>query len=280
MDSSGIGKEYQKIDLLDLIPPDEGLISLYYGIIGSGKTYGATADVLADLRAGKIVYTNWPIDYRGFDDRTSLFRIIFNILIGRKRFYYFPKENLRRIIIDDRFVENLSQIVDAKVYLDEGHVAFDSYLMAKMDIKKRQAALETRHSNRSIILITQRPTAAHVSLRANVNIFYKFEKIWTWPFIVFRRTEFQEMINETVDETKPLSTKLYLGRKSIFNSYNSKYLRGDKEDPQRVMVRVFEVNLVQRFKLLIIKLISIVIELYNRIVDVIAFLKERSRASP
>lgn len=248
------GKEVKEIELLDLFPASEGMISQYYGRIGSGKTYSATADVLELLRRGKVVYTNWKINYEGFDERKSLPYIIRSIIFPwRKRFYFFPKDNLKFLDVDKEFHDKFQKLTDCHVFLDEGHVVFDSYEMARMNIERRKSILHTRHFNRSIHIISQRPTAIHVAMRANVNVFYKCEHIWSILGLVrFRRTEFQDMLNETVDENeeKICSVKFYWGKKKIFDAYNTKYLRGDMPASQRVEFKAFDFPFLRRFKLL------------------------------
>lgn len=263
-----VGKPISKVDLLDLIPPQEGMITQYYGRIGQGKTYAGTKDVLDDLRAGRIVYTNWKIDYKGFDDRKSLRQIIYNILFFKKEYFVIPENNLRHIEVDETFHKVFSTITDAKVYLDEGHVVFDSYKMAKMGMEERKNVLHTRHFNRSINIISQRPTAIHVSLRANVNRFYKCEKILSWPFIVFRRTEFQDMTDENVDEDDKniISIKYYLGRSKVFESYDSRYLRGNLVDPERVKVDVYRVSYFDNIKLLFSNIRTSMNKLYSLVI--------------
>lgn len=248
-----IGNRIEEIELLDLFPADEGEITQRYGRIGQGKTYGATADVLDELRFGHAVYVNWDINFEGIDQRKSLIHIIGSILFPwNNTFYNFPKENLRKITIDESFVENFSKLTDCSVYLDEGHVVFDSYEMAKMSMEKRVAVLHTRHFNRSIHIISQRPTAIHRMLRANVNRFYKYEKLLhIGNFQLFRRQEFQDMADENVVEDEPISTKLYIGRKHIFEAYNSKYLRGDTPQSQHVRFEAYHLNYLQRLLLLV-----------------------------
>lgn len=240
------GQPVPEIDLVDLFEAEEGSINQYYGRIGQGKTYNATADALADLAAGRVVYLNWHLHYEGFDERSSLMQLLGSLLGLKRRFYRFPKENLRYISIDHNFLDNFEKLTDCKVYLDEGHVAFDSYEMAKMSLRKRQAVLHTRHFNRTICIISQRPTAVHVSMRANVNIFYKCEKLLQWPLLIFRRTEFQDLTGETVDETQPISSKVYFAKKHVLNAYNSKYLRNGMEPSQKVFFEAYDLSYRER----------------------------------
>lgn len=246
-----VGQRVEEIELLNLFSPSEGEITQRYGRIGQGKTYGATVDILDELQRGHVVYCNWKLNFDGFDQRKSLLYVIGSIMFPwRSRFYNFPKENLRYIQIDENFIDNFSKLTDCSVYLDEGHVVFDSYEMAKMNMKKRTAVLHTRHFNRSINIISQRPTAIHVMMRANVNRFYKYEKLIGSPFILFRRTEYQDMTDETVDEEQPISTKLYFGSKKIMNMYDSKYLRGDTPQSQKVMFQAYDLSFIDRIKAL------------------------------
>jgi len=245
-----IGKKLLEIDLVGLFSPQDGEITQRYGRIGQGKTYGATADVLDELKRGHVVYTNWKMNYEGFDQRESWLFVIGSILFfWRSKLFYFPKENLRYLPIDENFMDTFEKLTDCSVYLDEGHVIFDSYEMAKMSMQKRVAVLHTRHFNRSIHIISQRPTAIHVMMRANVNRFYKYEKLISSPFLLFRRTEFQDMTGETVDEEQPIGVKLYLGSKKIYSMYDSKYLRGNTPDSQSVFFEGFKVNFVNKIHL-------------------------------
>jgi len=215
-------------EIINQVAPyiNDGEITQRYGKIGQGKTYGATVDVIDELNRGHIVYTNWDIDWNGYDERESFIKILGSLLFFKNKLKSYPATNLRKINIDKDFIKNFSQLTNCSVYLDEGHVVFDSYEMAKMSMDKRVAVLHTRHFDRSIHIISQRPTAIHRMLRANVNRFYKYDKLISKPFILFRRSEYQDMEDENVVEENPESVKLYLGKKKIFNSYNSKYLRG------------------------------------------------------
>lgn len=247
------GRKVQEIELLDVFPPSEGEITQYFGRIGQGKTYSATADILDLLRRGNVVYCNWRINWTGFDERLSIPYVILSIIFPwRSRFYTFKKENLRYLPVDEHFHEKFEKLTDCYVFLDEGHVVFDSYEMAKLSLAKRASILHTRHFNRSICIISQRPTAIHVAMRANVNRFYKCEKRWQFGKIIrFRRTEYQDMLNETVDdsEDKELSVKQYWGKAEVFDAYPSKYLRGDTQASQKVEFEAYDFGYLRRFAL-------------------------------
>jgi len=249
-----IGTEKKDVDLLDLFRPIDGEITQRYGRIGQGKTYGATCDVIEELKKGHIVYTNWHIDWLGYDQRDSWLYIIGSLIFPFKReLSFFPPSNLRYINIDENFIDTFSTLTNCSVYLDEGHVVFDSYEMAKMSMAKRVAVLHTRHFDRSIHIISQRPTAIHRVLRGNVNRFYKYEKFGRRsPFILFRRTEYQDMKDEMVDEEQPLSVKLYLFNKKLSKAYNSKYL--NELTTQIPAATVYKLNYFQKIALFLRKI--------------------------
>jgi len=68
----------------------------------------------------------------------------------------------------------------------------------------------------------------------------------------FKRTEYQEMTGETVNEEVPESTKFYFPKKSVYQAYNSKYLSGDLT--QNIHFSAFKVNYFMRIFLFIKKL--------------------------
>jgi len=249
------------LDYLALLPPDEGQLTQYYGRIGNGKTYAATCDVIDLLNRGQVVYTNWPILWEGRDERKIWWCQILGRLGIKKKFWVYPKENLRRINIDGNFFEFFKTLTSCHIFIDEGHIAFDSYKLTKMPMEDRVAVLSTRHFDRSVHIISQRPTAIHVVLRANVNRFYKCELRWKFlKFRRFMRTEFQDTKDDIPDEAREVivnpetgertegeylyavSEKRYWGRKKIFASYDTKFLRGGQKESQDNAVKIYEIK--------------------------------------
>jgi hypothetical protein len=239
----------REIELLDLFPANEGLIEQIYGKVRQGKNYLATRNILYRLKHGSVEYANWKISWDGYDQRESWFYTLLGAVGLKKRFYKFGKENFHFLPIDEDFLDTFERLTDCTVNLDEGQVIFDSYEHAKMSIRKRQSILATGHFGRTIIIISQRPTAIHVTARGNVNIFYKVEKLLSWPFLLFRCTEFQEMTGETVDEEKPERSRLYIGVPSVYKSYDTHYLRNGIQDSQRVHFEAYDVNYSRRLGL-------------------------------
>jgi len=261
------------IELIETFAAGEGSINLYYGLIGNGKTYNATADILDLLSQGFVIYANWRIIVSDYDERQDIGKLISKTLFFKKRFYKIPQEkNLHYFDAgaepDDpkakcqcgkthafrsmpALVEWLSSLNDCEIFFDEGQDMFDSYEGTNFSKIKRRMILHTRHYHRTLNIITQRPTAIQVSARGNVNRFYKCVKIATWPWPRFARYEFQEMSKETVDEEQePISTKTYWASSRVFKAYNTSYLAQGIPKSQAVHVEGFELTIVEKIKAL------------------------------
>jgi len=281
-----IGTQLKEIDLLEILPPDEGEINQIYGRIGSGKTYIATREILSDLNIGKIWYVNWKIDWKGYDERKNKWLVLLGILGLKKHFFKYNKENLHfcnmldleNIIVDNistgkNFVNWLAGLSDCKIAFDEGHIQFNSYEKTRVEISKLDAIYTARHYDRTYLIISQRPTQVHVSARANVNRFYKMEKTFQLkiPFSKiklqhFCKTEFQETdASDRPDETRikdknmndtdqykfAVSQKYYWGRKKYFKTYDSKYRRGDTPTSQPNFSEIYTLKFKDKLKLLL-----------------------------
>lgn len=251
----GYGKKVLTTDLLDIFSANEGSINMYYGKIGNGKTYAATADILDLLVQGKVVYCNWRVVVEDFDDRTNFWMLLKNTLLFRKRFYkipcaqnlhYFDPENFETT---GELTEWLSKLNDCHIFFDEGQDMFDSYEGTRFAKSKRRLILHTRHYHRTLNIISQRPTAIQVSARGNVNRFYKCVKLASWPWVRFARFEFQDMVGETVDEnSEPVSRKTYWGSNRVFRAYNTDYLAEGIPKSQQVFFEAYDLNLYEKIK--------------------------------
>jgi len=251
-------------ELLEIFDAEEGSINLYYGLIGHGKTYAATADILELLKQGKVVYCNWHINVDDFDDRTSLFMNLKNLITFNSIYFRIPcKQNLH--YFDPLAYENnqelilwLSKLNDCHIFFDEGQDIFDSYEGTRTSKEKRRLVLHTRQYHRTLNIITQRPTAIQVSARGNISRFYKCEKIASWPWVQFIRTEYQAMKNETVDEeSEPVSVKKYYASQKVFSAYNTNYLSQGIPKSQNVFFEAYEVTFLEKLRFLFSSIVNI-----------------------
>jgi len=261
---------YGEIEVLDLIPADEGALKQIYGRIGNFKTYFATTKAFELLARGQVVKTNWKlyddkekgILYQGYDERKEIIPRLLGVLGLKKTFLEFPKENWEFFSImpswaQERgyanFHEWFGNQTDCTIMIDEGHIVFDSYVLTKLSMEERLKITSTRHFDRSVWIASQRPSAIHVNYRANVNQFYKCEVVNDgWFGKEFMVTEFQDTNDsdkpdETRDETRDpetgevtewkyrfaVSQEKHTARKKFYNRYDSKYLREGMKSSQR-----------------------------------------------
>jgi len=265
-----IGNRIPDQEIADYFPAEEGELNLFYGQIGSGKTYGATSDIHDDVARGVLVYATWPIKFFESDDRSNWWFIFRNFFLFRKRYFRIDSPKNFHFIDAERgevdgiytfdptkpkaYIEYLNTLNHCKIYIDESWRVFDSYKStADFGLDVRNLILVTRHKFRTINLIAQRPTSVQVTARANVNRFFKFVKVAKWPWVRFARYEFQDMTGETVDETKePLSTKTYWGSNKIFASYNS-FFYGTLNSVHELRYEAYDLTFKERFMLLLYK---------------------------
>src|SRR3990172_567029 len=266
-----LGKRIFKTeDLIDLFTPEEGSINMIYGRIGSGKTYCATAQILELLTKGQVVYCNWHIKWNGFDERESFWFSVVNFIFFRSRFYKFPKENLHYFDLDNTLpcpacgvahkvdITFFSHLTDCHIFMDEGQWIFDS--RSRLDKDWRKMVLHTRHLNRSLYVVSQRTQAIEVSARGQVNRFFKCEKMFTWPWLIFRQTEYQDMKSDDVDDgetAEPIGTRTFFARRRVMNAYDSRYLRAGMETSQKLYFEAYKLNFFYRFALIFLNILHI-----------------------
>ena len=226
-------------------------IYCYYGRLGQGKTYAMVRDLLRLLNAGHVVYTNFTINWNGYDARQNSFCIFLGAIGLKRKYIKYPATNLRKMPTDEKWHENFGKLRNCIVGIDEAYVLFDSYQMSKMPMSQRLNILQTRKFDRSIFYTTQRPTSVHAVMRGMTNVFYHCEKFMI-PFItLFARDEYDLSGDETVNEENRLSRKLYWGESKYFNMYNTKETVGIKGEigntigTTTIKTETYEVNIIK-----------------------------------
>lgn len=137
------------------------MITCYFGKLGQGKTYALAEHAIRELKAGRIVYANFFIDWQGMPP----------VRLGPIKRPPIPKSNFRKF----SGVEEFMTMENALVALDEGWIYFDSYEMTKFPIEIRMKILQSRKDGLDIAYTTQRPEQVHKSLRAMTNVYYECE---------------------------------------------------------------------------------------------------------
>lgn len=244
-------------------PAPEGSANFYLGPIRSGKTYGATVDIMEELSWGHLVYATWPIDVEDFDERTRFINIFMNILFFRSRFYRIPRsENLHFIDAEkgevdgvptfdpsskQAYIEYLNSLNHCSLYIDEAWRVVDSYEpVSAQTVPARNLILVTGHKFRTVNLIAQRPTSVSPWARGNMNRYYLFEKVSTFPWVRFARYEYQHLAGDNIDiEAEPISVKTYWASKKVFDSYNS-YFYGTLDRIHALNFEAYDLSFFQR----------------------------------
>lgn len=246
--------EQKTSEIYDLFTPVEGLNTVYYGKVRNGKSYAATADIKELLDSGEVVYANWKINFKGFDQRDSFFIAFIKLIFGRSYFYSFKPENFHYIDTNDPdLISTLNKLVGVHLFIDEGQWIFNSHLKTD-DPDKRRLILEGGHYCRSLNVITQRPMNILKDIRSQINIWYKCEKrMVLFGRILFARWEIQEMKNDEPDEDPELKhpVKHYWSSKAIFELYETHGMRRDDAMVVQSEFDVYETNFFQRLWLVL-----------------------------
>jgi len=234
---------------------DEGELHQISGKVKNGKSLLATKLAWEDLMRGQVVIANWPIFWEGYDERNNWWKLFLHLIRWKKVLLTIPKDNF--IYLDphqplEMILARIAMTTDAKLYLDEGHRYFDSYVKTTMAMENREIALLTAHFDRTITIISQRPTAIHATLRGNVNRFFKVVK--TLPIFgifgpKFYVIETQEMTaGEIPDWDNAESQKTFWGSKKWYKRYNYKSMRGDVPRSQPNYANAWILNPIDIFQ--------------------------------
>jgi len=224
MKQIGIRQEMTE-EILNMFRPAEGQVSIYYGKIRNGKTYAATADILDLLRRGEVVFANWMVDVPVYDERDHFWTVFWKILLRKRTFFrYNCPDNFHYFHPDEIDIPFLGRLVNVHVFIDEGQWIFNSHTKDH-DPEKRKLILHNGHYCRALNIITQRPQNVFKDMRSQVHVWYKCEKLLSFPWLLFRRSEIQDMVEDLPDEESIQSVKVYFASKSVFNAYNTHGMR-------------------------------------------------------
>jgi len=248
--------EQKTAEIYALFTPVEGFNTVHFGKVRNGKTYTATADILELLKRGEIVYANWRINFKGFDERESFPIALVRYFFGKKYFYKFDDRNFHYIDTNSPdLIQTLNKLVGVHVFIDEGQWIFNSHLKSD-DPDKRRLILEGGHYCRSLNVITQRPMNILKDIRSQINIWYKCEKrLVIFGQILFVRYEIEDMkddvpIDPFDNEGKLIvPSKHYWAKKEVYTAYETHAMRRDDAiyiDPE---FEVYETTYFQRLAL-------------------------------
>lgn len=257
-----IGKRIDISQLVGVFQEQEGEVQQIIGKTGQGKTYEATRRALRYLRQGHVVYTTWLLDIpEYYDERENPAAAFLKLLLWRRNYYrYDYKKNWHYLDIDrPDLIDFLERLTDCIVMLDEGQDIFDSYEGTGLRKTARKSITRTRHMRKTLIIISQRAQAVAVTARANVTYFYKCVKrrFFFWDYFKVYYTEDVDQSNFPIWEQYNSQGELVwraavyysgFGRKEIYNSYNSWYLRAGIPKSQEFFFEAYSLNLFDRLR--------------------------------
>jgi len=266
------GKELPFDQIVGHFKAQEGEANLYYGQMRSGKTYAAVSDIIRELYQGRVVYASFPVKVEDIDDRQSFYFLLRGLLLPwKKRYYAIPlSENFHFInaetgevdgvkTFDHRepgaYIEYLNSLNHCSIYIDEAWRVLSHTLVDKESrLGSYNLILVTGHKFRTVNLIAQRTMSILPMARANMGRFYRCRKIRFFGINIFLRQEFQAMKGEDVDETvDPISTRWYIGRKRIYQAYNS-WFYGDLNPLHALRYTAYDLTYWERTKTFLLSL--------------------------
>jgi len=239
-------------EIMQMFVAVEGENTLYYGRVRNGKTYSATKDIIDLIMRGEVVFANWKIDFSEFhlDQRDDFKTVFAKLFFGRRLFFRFDSSNFHYFHPDQIDVAFLGRLVNVHLFIDEGQWIFNSQIR-NPDPEKRKLILHGGHYCRSLNVITQRPSNVFKDIRSQINVWYKCEKLMSWPWLVFMRSRFEDMKDDLPDEEKPSGkAKVYFADRRVMRSYATHGMRGANalEIPPRF--DVYDVPVLARISLL------------------------------
>lgn len=165
------------------------MLRLYFGQLGSGKTYTMMVDVFKSLKRGDDVYANFPIKSKKFE---------------KQIFYVRNMDEIMQLNYAKKYGRNGKQ---ATIALDEGWIFLDSYESTKMSKAVRIKLVSLRKHRLNLFITAQRTTALHKSCRDLVNEFWRIEKWINLPFFhLFRAVQYELDGMGNIDDT-PVASK-------------------------------------------------------------------------
>lgn len=204
------------------------MIIAYIGKMRSGKTYAMTERVLKELKRGRVVYTNYKVNWNP-EEPMSKPRLILHRLGFKKKRY--PKTNLRLF----RNWEDVMGVAGAVIALDEGWQYFDSY--QKLPMEKRMRLYQSGKWEIDFLYTVQRYMMTDINLRWSTDEFWE-STLYKIPFtttnlIIYRLYDLDED-NDTAKLARKgiqgdgevvdlaIAKRFKLTKQKIYNAYDTK----------------------------------------------------------
>lgn len=180
-------------------------IVLHTGRPGTGKTYNLTCDLLKALKKGRIVYSNYKINWNGEYVRVWSWRSFSFVRTHR------PASNLR-------YWSKLADLYDVKegiIAMDEAHIYMRSRGWDKLPEEMERKLAQHRKDGLHIWGTVQAVARIDVIFRELVDYWYVYVNR---PFF-FKRYEFD--IDQDKFKKFPLTIRYRFKRKSVYLMYDT-----------------------------------------------------------
>lgn len=168
-------------------------IIAYTGRPGTGKTYSMVQQAIKLLNRGKVVYSNFHINWQGAKGKR------FSILKFRFISYDYPKNNLRSWTK----LNDILEIKKGYVIMDEAHLYMNSRRWKEMPMEFMRKLAQHRKDGIHIVCTVQNIKRLDVIVRELVDYWYDCRRFF---FFWFKLTEYD--VDEDEQRKKPLSWRL------------------------------------------------------------------------
>jgi len=194
-------------------------IRIWTGRPGTGKTYTLVAVLLKELNRGRIVYSNFFIDWHGntmkkwrfIFTKVKIFRWSVMLPLPRQIMTFNPPSNLRSWTK----LSDLLMAQNAIIAIDEAHFYLNSRKWKELPMDFMRKIAEHRKDGLHIYGTVQNVNRLDVVARELIDYWYVCRKI---PFFVLA-TEFD--IDEDEQKKHPIYTSFRLFRKKIYSRYDT-----------------------------------------------------------
>jgi zona occludens toxin (predicted ATPase) len=187
-------------------------ITIWTGRPGTGKTLSMVRAVEKLLNKGEIIYSNFRINWSGYDEASSWWRRFLHKIKLKKELKKFPASNLRGWT----HLHELKDIKEAYIVIDEAHFYMNSRKWKELPMEFMRKVAQHRKDGLHIYGTVQNIKRIDVVVRELVDFWYECSIFLGFVFNV------EYDIDEDQLKKKPLSQKFFrLNKKWASNTYDT-----------------------------------------------------------
>jgi len=186
-------------------------ITAYSGRPGAGKTYSAVKEIKKLLSQGFKVWSNIWIDWDGYEEKKTIWKKVLMKIGLKKKWKRYGKENLKYW----KKLEDLWELESGIIFMDEAHVYINARRWKDMPEEMERKLAQHRKDGLHIICTVQSVNRLDTIFRELIDYWYVCQNNFFW----FTRWEFN--IDDDKQKRFPLSRRMILKKKKIYNSYDT-----------------------------------------------------------